>query len=361
MPAFLASRLIDQYSNKGEMIFDPFCGSGSVLTEALRLNRKCIGSDLLDFSILIAQTAVNLPEPGEIAKYWNTTRKNALDNVSLFSQPNLINPLDVNTQELSKWLHPETLAGVLSIRNQVNINSTNRCEHVVALILAGSLPSLSKRVSRGILHWGWIADNVLPKPNDLYIVDPFVEVDRRIKKLINFISATGNLSKNKALSCAIKNINWLKYDNEFGDSKADLLITSPPYPYSIDYTLAQRLTHYLFSKEFKSIKSSEIGARFKRKRKNRQQEYLDELRISLDACSKHVVAGGKAIFVLPHPDEYKNILTLSECEWLDFINNSLNGNWKVEEYGVRDCNQRRVVNASVANRRELIMVSSKEE
>ena len=361
MPAFLASRLIEQYSKKGDIIFDPFCGSGSVLTEALRLKRNCIGSDLLDLSVSIAKTAINLPEPKEITMAWERIRETALCDVSLFSNVPLNTTISVNIEKLKEWLHPETLAGVLSIRNQVDIKSNNKSENIIALILASSLLSLSKRVSRGVLHWGWIADNVVPKAHDLYMVNPFNEVDRRIRRLINFVEAIGGGNLKDNLFCEIRTINWLDYNEEFTNKKVNLLITSPPYPYSIDYTLAQRLTYYLFDKEFDDLRGNEIGARYKRKRKNRAHEYLDEIRLSLNNSSKHVEIGGKTVFVLPHPDEYQKILNLSEDEWLDFINNSLNGNWELQEYGVRDCVQRRVVNSSASIRREIVMVSSRKE
>lgn len=359
MPAFLASRLIDRYSKKDDIIFDPFCGSGSVLTEALRLKRNCIGADLLDFSVAIAKTAVSLPTPKEIEEKWKEVKKKALCDISLFSNAPKNTALNVNVDKLSEWLHPETLAGVLSIRNHVNINSEIQSEVVIALILAGSLMSLSKRVSRGVLHWGWIADNVIPKSHDLYIVDPFYEVDKRIKKLTNFISATGRLNNEGDLSCVIKKVNWLDCKEEFGHVYVDLLITSPPYPYSIDYTLAQRLTNYLFNKEFNDTRKNEIGARYKRKRSNRKHEYLDELRQSLKRCSNNVRIGGKSVFVLPHPTEYEKILNLTEDEWLHYINKSLNGVWELEEYGIRDCVQRRVVNTAISNRKEVIMVSQR--
>lgn len=360
MPAFLASGLIEQYSKKGDTVFDPFCGSGSVLTEGLRLKRNCIGSDLLDLSVSIAKIAVNMPERESIFEEWERVRESALCDCSLFADIKNKKEKGVNIEKLSQWFHPETFTGVLSIRSKVDIGSNNTNKAIIALILAGSLTSLSKRVSRGVLHWGWIADNVIPKPDDLYIVNPFEEVDRRIRKLGNFIAAAGGGGLSKGLYCDIKRINWLDYKGEFNNKKIDLLITSPPYPYSIDYTLAQRLTFYFFDKDINEVRESEIGARYKRKRKQRTKEYLNDLKISLNNCSQHVKIGGKAVFVLPHPGEYTNVIDFTEFEWMEFINSNLTGTWKLLEYGIRDCAQRRIVNANVTVRRELIMVSSRE-
>ena len=42
----LAQDLIVSYSNPGNLIFDPFCGSGTTLKQAVLLNRRIIGTDL---------------------------------------------------------------------------------------------------------------------------------------------------------------------------------------------------------------------------------------------------------------------------------------------------------------------------
>jgi len=51
----VASRLITQYSEEGDTLLDPFCGSGSVLVEAEITKRYSIGIDLNPLAILIAR------------------------------------------------------------------------------------------------------------------------------------------------------------------------------------------------------------------------------------------------------------------------------------------------------------------
>jgi len=45
MPKRLARRVIQYCSNEGDLIVDPFCGSGTSLLEVKRLNRRGIGID----------------------------------------------------------------------------------------------------------------------------------------------------------------------------------------------------------------------------------------------------------------------------------------------------------------------------
>lgn len=49
-----AARLIEGLSDPKQVVFDPFCGSGSVLVEARRLGRKALGTDLNPLAIELA-------------------------------------------------------------------------------------------------------------------------------------------------------------------------------------------------------------------------------------------------------------------------------------------------------------------
>jgi DNA modification methylase len=51
----VARKLIEMLSEQGDTVFDPFCGSGTVTTEAFRLGRHAIGFDINPLALLIAE------------------------------------------------------------------------------------------------------------------------------------------------------------------------------------------------------------------------------------------------------------------------------------------------------------------
>ncbi|QFP77751.1 TRM11 family methyltransferase [Deinococcus sp. AJ005] len=53
-PRFVRS-LINIYSNEGDIIIDPFCGSGTTMLEAALLNRICYGIDIDPMAVMISQ------------------------------------------------------------------------------------------------------------------------------------------------------------------------------------------------------------------------------------------------------------------------------------------------------------------
>lgn len=52
------SQLIELYSEKGDIVLDPFCGGGVTIYEGLRLGRKVIGLDLNPLSIFIVKNMI---------------------------------------------------------------------------------------------------------------------------------------------------------------------------------------------------------------------------------------------------------------------------------------------------------------
>lgn len=362
MPAYLASRLSDRYSTVGDTVFDPFCGSGSVLVEAAKLGRTVVGVDLLDVSILIARMPFELPSLSEIVETWIEIKTYVLKKHSLFSEAEHTRVDHSGAHKLlSDWLHKDTFSQVMAAYGEIRKLSDDNKRNFFGLLLSGTLISLSKRKTRGVLHWGWIADNVKPLENELLQTDALAEVDWRITRLIDFMKATNGYKLLESTKWAIYKHNWLSELDFSGltDESVDLLLTSPPYPYSIDYTLALRLTHYLLEIPFGEMRNEEIGARFKRKRRSREAQYLEELRKSLNRAAKKVKVSGKAVFVLPHPNEYTKVVNMTTDEWLGFIGESMEGKWAILEVGFRDCAQRRVVHKTKTIRRELVAAFNK--
>ena len=59
----VAGRLIEEYSSEGDVLFDPFCGSGSVQVEGRLKGRHSWGIDLNPLAVLIARVKVTPIEP----------------------------------------------------------------------------------------------------------------------------------------------------------------------------------------------------------------------------------------------------------------------------------------------------------
>jgi len=76
----LASRLIREYSEKDDLICDPFMGSGTALVEALVNHRRAIGVDINPAAYIISKAKTTPIEPNLLEKLVNNFFRE-LDNV----------------------------------------------------------------------------------------------------------------------------------------------------------------------------------------------------------------------------------------------------------------------------------------
>src|SRR5580658_102145 len=61
-----AARLIEAFSPMGSRVHDPFCGSGTVLVEAMLLGRAALGTDLNPVAVRLATTKTKPHSPDDL-------------------------------------------------------------------------------------------------------------------------------------------------------------------------------------------------------------------------------------------------------------------------------------------------------
>ena len=110
MMPLIAKKIIEKYATrKDDLILDPFCGSGTVLVEALVHNKNAIGFDINPLAVLIAKAKTTPINPKilkeEIEKLLDEIRRDnsnypepPIPNLYYWFKPNVV-------KELSKILH----------------------------------------------------------------------------------------------------------------------------------------------------------------------------------------------------------------------------------------------------------------
>lgn len=79
----IASRLIKENSSEGQTVLDPFCGSGSVLAEALILSRNAIGIDINPLAIMLSRAKTSPIPPNSLALVFDQVLNNVERNITL--------------------------------------------------------------------------------------------------------------------------------------------------------------------------------------------------------------------------------------------------------------------------------------
>lgn len=70
----IAGELIGRYTEVGDLVIDPFCGSGTTLVEGTVANRRMYGIDLNPFAVFMSRVKTTPIRPSNLEREWNTLK-----------------------------------------------------------------------------------------------------------------------------------------------------------------------------------------------------------------------------------------------------------------------------------------------
>ena len=246
--------LIEALSAPGDVVLDPFCGSGTTLIEARRLGRSAIGVDLSPLAIQISRVKNTRLTPADHkAAALSVALANSLVSSLLDRPPSDIaraeyfdehlrddcrflgieisgathGPAEVN--ELSEWFPRHALQEIIRIRMAIERCPLESAKNLLLIALSSVLLPLSYQKS-----------------------------DTRLSKIIREVRPQQALNawKRKVvdmqqlLAREQGSLSWPQPDLYEADARSldflqpssvDLVVTSPPYSDSYDYRAFQRL------------------------------------------------------------------------------------------------------------------------
>ena len=124
----IAGRAIDLLTKPGDLVLDPFCGSGTTLLESAIRGRNSIGYDLNPLAVLITQVKVTPVEPSELQNLREMMRKAVTtigndSDLPLFRDPASVSETHgrgVGFGEwFTKWFQPHVLADLRGLYSAI--------------------------------------------------------------------------------------------------------------------------------------------------------------------------------------------------------------------------------------------------
>lgn len=230
----LVENIFKQFGiSKGDLILDPFCGSGTTLIKAKLEGINSIGLDISPFSVFLSNLLTT--------KFNINKVRSALQNIN--------HNIDMNVEIpavplLKKSFSDKTLKYIYSLYNSINRNLSAEKEFLTFALLC-ILNDVSKaKKSGGFLR---ITNQRKTPPN--IVKQKFIHTVNRFLGDVNNIDFKD--SKAKAYLCDAR-----KYPKFITRHKFDAILTSPPYPNRHDYTRIYELELLVgFIKNNDSLKS----------------------------------------------------------------------------------------------------------
>jgi DNA modification methylase len=305
--------LIGYFSERGQTILDPFCGSGTSVVEGLRAGRYAIGGDTNPVASLITRAkCLDLSE-----KDFDGYRQALIARITgVFAPQRATEELAIpNIAENRGWYEDGTLRELVAVWSGIQSVGGPYKDLGVAAFSA-----TLKSVSSQDKHWGWVCDNV--KPTSLVYRPAYTSF---VRKLTDFGAAVTAASVERM--ALFPNVSLRQKVEIFtgpcatclatrADSSVDMVVTSPPYFGVTDYIRSQRLTMLWLDYDLDALKASESGARYKRFRKDPLPGYLEDMRASFAEIARVLKPGGMCCIVIgesprraPYLDAFAQLLS----------------------------------------------------
>lgn len=262
---------------EGTAVLDPFCGSGTTLTEAQRLGLPSIGIDLNPIACLLSRVkTATFPSGFDAAAVKVVAEARANRDPKRWDIPNV-----------DHWFRPEVQDAVAALVTEIHTYPAKELGDALRLALSAILVRVSNQESD--TRYAAI-DKGITKSK---VFDLFLASCGKIRRALlarNWILPSADVLEADTLTVLPAQIGM----------PVGMIITSPPYPNAYEYWLYHKYRMWWLGFDPLAVKAREIGARahfFKRKH-HTEEDFESQMSTTFELLNKVLVSSGFVCFVI---------------------------------------------------------------
>ncbi len=214
----VARKLIERYSEKDDLVWDPFCGSGSILVESMLTGRTSVGTDLNPFAVFLSKVKTT-PIDNDVLRRASERLSNKIASVRKQLHGTLEIPAMHNA---NLWFKEYVQADLAVIKKAIESVEDEPVRDFFRLCLAHTARETSNLKKAEFKIVRMKEDEQKSFTPDVYEVFR-ANVRRCIPLMAPFVKA---LPEDYSMSRVIYADNR---EAPIDDSSIDLIVTSPPY------------------------------------------------------------------------------------------------------------------------------------
>lgn len=285
----IPSTVLKRMSLQGELIWDPFGGSGTTALEALLLNRRCISSDANPLSTVIGMCktlSINTEEQRDLSIYKSFLQDIVRENEITFEH-NFIPKIP----NIDKWFHSNVIKE-LSFIKKTMVSLSEKCMIIAKTALSRTVAKMSNQ--DGETRYSSVNKEVnIGETINCFVNDlDFVLI--KLMAVSHLLEGKEAIFKTYDLRNSILDGNGPVKENQ-----VDLIVTSPPYANATDYHLYHRFRMFWLNFDPITFGKEEIGSHLRhQKEKTGFSDYMIEMEECLKNCFYALKPGRYAVFVL---------------------------------------------------------------
>jgi len=228
----IARRLIERYSSSGDVVLDPFCGSGSVLVEATLTGRDSFGIDINPLACLLARVKTTPIDPKLLMREWEQLKVNIEEEmIDLRYQQLEVKIPDFSKTNISYWFKPYMIKELALIKKHLDEIKDDKVREFFYVCFSSTIRSVSG-TRKGEFKLYRMPEDKWKKfrPDVLAVFEK--RVNDSISKMGEFFEfVTGNRIKvkTKIFNADTSKLFTDEGKEELTEESVNLIVTSPPY------------------------------------------------------------------------------------------------------------------------------------
>lgn len=278
-PPPIATHLITKYTNPGDLVCDPMCGSGTSGVESLLLNRNALLNDVNPLSCLLADVKTRKLEEDKMRE---SVRRIESQYVPLTEDEYNFSPIGL--RNASHWFLPETTNSLRGIKKLIDEETNEHLRNFLNVAFAGTV----RRVSRATTQQGRL----------------FLDVETAVENALPFfvkraqkgIEGILELPETKKLPI-ITSFNLVESVPDKYNNMAELLILHPPYFNSYKYSSINSLELAWLGMNYHEVRKNEVKEFFKVGKPENAERYVEDMLNVINNAS-NILKQGKILALM---------------------------------------------------------------
>ena len=289
----LPGTTISLLSSRGELVFDPFGGSGTTALESIRLGRRAVSLDANPVAALIGRVKtarVGAEATTELHLLHGALR--ALSGSMPADPAELVKKYSSHSPKIAnreKWF-PDSSFGELShIRARISQLTDATAKDIASLA-----------VSRTVLAASFQDSETRYKsvPREIPVGETTKRFIKEFESVMRSVARNASATRYGVSRFLTGDVRHMEAD-DLPDDSVDLIVTSPPYGNAMDYHLYHRFRLLWLGHDPIAFGKLEIGSHLKHQRESSGfSTYFDDMVAALAGMSRVLKNGRYAVLVI---------------------------------------------------------------